>query len=238
MAAAPPTLPPPAPPPPPRYRGGVLWAVLGGLLAGVTLAWMLAGPGRIENGAGGSVKEAGQRAATRPPIAEAVRETDTWRLGADGMIEATSRVTFSVWPEGAEAVLLILPYPEARIVRVRQDGAELRWQMRALLAIEAWLRPLPPGAKRGPVVVEWELPLGVLARDERGYRARLRALLPVVSYRLDLALDPDGPWAFRGDPRAAEKTLFSQEDTGGMPRLKFGSCGLGLTQRVRPVAAQ
>lgn len=160
------------------------------------------------------------------------REQDTWVLRADETLAGASRIEADAWPPADQPLRLNLPYPEARLVAIHQDGHELPWRMVSFTTFELRQLAAEGGKARGPLVVEWETPLDVLFDPERGYRAHLQALLPVNAYRADLLLQPGGRWVLIGRPGEYRTTLFSIESTGSRPRLEFGSCGLGITEAI------
>lgn len=212
------------------FGGGRLPARRGGASAPFTAAYLVVAAvaaglvGLTLRGAGPAGGERG-----RPFVA---REQDTWVLHADETLAGASRIEAETWPPADQPLRLNLPYPEARLVAIHQDGHELRWRMLSFTAFEVRQLAAEGGKARGPLVVEWETPLDVLFEPKRGYRAHLQALLPVSAYQVDLLLQPGGRWVLAGRPGEYRTTLFSIESTGGRPRLEFGSCGLGITEAI------
>lgn len=180
--------------------------------------------------------EQAQRTLVKPTRSA---ESDLWLWGEEGVIRAESEITFESNRPLPRTLPLILPYPEARIIEVVGPEGMLPWRMVYLDLLEVILaKEDEPAPTRTRLRVRWELPQDVLSRDPvHGWRVRLKAFLPVHAYRLDLLLPPDSSWAFRGDPDARRKTLFSIEETGGRPRSFFGTCGVGLEPCHRGPAA-
>ena len=150
---------------------------------------------------------------TAAPAGPQVRQSDFWRIRADGMISGRSRLEFERWPERRDSLGLALAYTEARPLRatIADQPAVLRPVGAGTFEL-AWPDP-PPVAPR-TVEVFWELPLAALEAPEQGYRARLQALLPVHGYSLTVALAPEGGYRFENAGDRREETVFSQASTG------------------------
>jgi hypothetical protein len=58
----------------------------------------------------------------------------------------------------------------------------------------------------------------------------LKSLVPVVSYKLAVALDPDSGWQYVKDPSQPYWVPFSIGNPP-QPATDFGTCGLGLQRR-------
>ncbi|MCP5521345.1 MAG: CPBP family intramembrane metalloprotease [Verrucomicrobiales bacterium] len=225
---------------------------LGGWRA--VIGWRLFGGGRLPGPAGGrrgsfvasfwglaaamtflvvlaTFQELRERIPPPVPMLEA-RQSDTWLVREDEMIVCESRIEFTGSAVPPREFRLALPYPEARIARVRLGDADLKWRMTYLDLFEVILPEEVPANALPALEIEWDLPMTALDRDGRGYTARLQALLPVLAYRLDLILPPDSPWQLGSDPALHRTTLFSIEDPGTRPRHFFGTCGIRLRKRL------
>jgi hypothetical protein len=162
-----------------------------------------------------------------------VKQEEVWRLDAHQVITARSRVHYARWPGRRESVSFALPYTEARVLR-----AEIAGQLAGVRTVGAGTFELvwPDRLPEAPRVVQvvWTMPLAALAEAERGYQARLQALVPVTGYALSLRLAPDSGYEFERAPERTETELFSILDTGPMPRKSFGTCGVGLRRKAGP----
>ena len=161
-----------------------------------------------------------------------VKQEDVWRLEANGVITARSRVYYARWPGRRESVSYALPYTEARVLKAEIAGRPAGVRIIGAGTFElVWPDRLP----EAPRIVEaaWTMPLEALEDVARGYTARLQALVPVTGYALTLQLAPGSGYEFERAPERRETELFSMLDTGPAPRKSFGTCGVGL-RRTSP----
>jgi hypothetical protein len=115
-----------------------------------------------------------------------------------------------------------LPYPDSQLESVTLDGnsvpfAEVR---SAKYELELPLEKLFQG--RVDIKCTWSMPLETLTQVEDGYQTELRSLIPVVSYRLIIKLDPDCGYDFTKDPtkRRFRPFRWNSDKTESY----FGSC--------------
>jgi len=80
------------------------------------------------------------------------------------------------------------------------------------------------------VTCTWTLPLTDLEKADYGYQVVLKSLVPVVSYKLTAALDPDSGLEFTKAPGQSTWVPFSIGNPP-KPMTDFGSCGIAVQKR-------
>ena len=81
--------------------------------------------------------------------------------------------------------------------------------------------------KPAEISYTWTIALNDLKFVKGHYRAQLQATMPVQSYKLKVAIDPDGPWVQFKDVTQSAWTSFSSGKQDTLTRF-FGSCSLAI----------
>jgi hypothetical protein len=79
------------------------------------------------------------------------------------------------------------------------------------------------------VICQWTLPLADLDKAGSDYRVKLKALVPVIFYKLTVTLDPDSGWEYVKDP--AQSTWVPFFGNAKEPVTEFGSVGIAVQKR-------
>lgn len=163
-------------------------------------------------------------------------QEDYWRFTADGRVRVKAYLTLLRGPADAALMPIRLPYPGASLEAVLHDRRPLTFHEtgQGAYTIELPVDALPAGEIL--MVCQWHLSTADLETAEYGYRAELRALIPVVSYKLKVGLDAasglefTGPLKSHQQPSQPWATPFMGE-TRDEPLVTFGSCGINVQRR-------
>jgi len=152
-------------------------------------------------------------------------QEDLWRITASGQIEILSDVTIRKGPQGIATMSITLPYSSGTVQSVtvangpvpfaQKDGGQYQLQ----LPLEKLL------AGHTNIRCRWTLSLDQLEKADYGYQVTLQSLIPVVSYKLTVALTPDCGLEFSKDPSRKQWVPFTGNSLGS-PGTRFGSCGI------------
>jgi hypothetical protein len=149
------------------------------------------------------------------------RQVDQWQV-KDEHAEVTSVVAFLTWPETGDLTLQ-LPYKEAVMVSVAAGNDVLVFDSLGAGAFRVRLSTHEPAE----ISYTWTIALNDLKFEKGHYRAQLQATMPVQSYKLRVAIDPDGPWVQFKDATQSGWTSFSSGKQEALTRF-FGSCSLAI----------
>lgn len=151
-------------------------------------------------------------------------QEDLWRITASGKIEILSDVTLRKGPQGIATMSITLPYSSGAVQSVTlakepvpftqkgDDRYELQLPLDKLLAGHTNIR------------CKWTLSLDQLEKADYGYRVKLQSLIPVVSYKLTVALTPDCNLEYSRNPSRTQWVPFTGNSES--PGTRFGSCGI------------
>jgi len=157
------------------------------------------------------------------------KEDDEWHIAAGGKVVAHSRIALVKSPETAEAMEVVLPYPEAQIVSVTIDDATVGCSHVGEGTVEVDFS----GSQRLPnatMEVVWTLPLELLSEGDEGYRARLQGLIPITSFSLTVVLNEGCGFEATDDPSLKRMRPFFSSGYRS-PQRVLGSCGIPILKR-------
>lgn len=163
-------------------------------------------------------------------------QEDYWLFLADGRVRVEAHLTLSKVPTDASLLPMRLPYPKVPLETVILDRRPLTFHETGPGTYTVELPAETPPTDETSIVCQWHLSMADLQEVDYGYRARLRALIPVVSYKLKVGLDADSgleltePLKSHLQPSQPWAVPFSWADADE-PTVMFGSCGITLQQR-------
>jgi hypothetical protein len=164
------------------------------------------------------------------------RQEDYWHFLADGRIRVKAYLTLMKGPEDTSIIPIRLPYSNAPLEAVLLDRELLTFHQTGDGAYDVELPAEKLTGGEVKLICQWHLSRADLQEISYGYRVRLQALIPVVSYKLKVALE-DGcglkfskSLASTKDPSDMWAVPFSMGDPA-KPMTTIGSCGIAVQKR-------
>jgi hypothetical protein len=157
-------------------------------------------------------------------------QEDLWRITASGKIEILSDVTLRKGPQGIATMSIILPYSSGAVqsVTLAEEPVSFAQKGGGQYQLQLPLEKLLAGHTN--IRCRWTLSLNQLEKADYGYQVTLQSLIPVVSYKLTVALTPDCGLEFSKDPSRKQWVPFTGNSLGS-PGTRFGSCGIEVRKR-------
>ena len=156
------------------------------------------------------------------------RQEDLWRIQAGGRITIQSDLTLMKGPQGTSALPITLPYTTGVLTSVTIGDAPVSFAPSGAGRYELQLPLDKLLAGQTKITCTWTLVPDDLEKTSRN--VPLQSLVPVVSYKLTVALDPDSGWEYAKDPSQSSWVPFSIGNPS-KHTTNFGACGLGLQKR-------
>jgi hypothetical protein len=156
------------------------------------------------------------------------RQEDLWRIGAAGQITVQSELTLMKGPEGTSVMPITLPYTTGILTAVSLGDTPVPFELAGVgqYKLQLPLEKLLAGQTKLTCI--WTLVLADLGNESNN--VPLTSLIPAVSYKLAVAVEPDSGWEYVKNP--SQSTWVPFFSTGNPePRAAFGTCGLGLQRR-------
>jgi len=156
------------------------------------------------------------------------RQEDLWRITASGQVVLQSDVTLMKGPEGVSTMPITLPYATGVLTSVSLGDTPVPFepagagQYKLQLPLDKLL------AHETKLTCIWTVAFADLETASR--KVPLKSLIPVVSYKLAVALDPDSDWEYIKDASQLSWVPF-RIGNPPKPGTDFGTCGLGLQKR-------
>jgi hypothetical protein len=155
-------------------------------------------------------------------------QEDFWRIGASNQIIVQSEVTLMKGPQGTSIMPITLPYATGVLTSVSLGGTPVPFEPAGAGQYELQLPLDQLLAGQTKITCQWTL---VLDDSElAGNNVPLKSLVPVVSYKLAVTLDPDSGWEYVKDPAQLSWVPFSI-GRPPKPMTDFSFCGLGIQKR-------
>ncbi len=131
-------------------------------------------------------------------------QEDRWHITASGDIIAHSYIDLRRGPQDTNTMSVNLPYSNGILESVTLGGTELPYRQvtKGQYEIELALKQIVDGQTNIEFI--WTFPLRTLKQVVDGHRAELRSLIPVVSYKLTVILEPDCGFEYTKDPGRRE----------------------------------
>ena len=155
-------------------------------------------------------------------------QEDLWRITASGQIVVQSEVTLMKGPQGTSVMPITLPYTTGILTSVSLGDTPVPFELAGAGQYKLQLPLDKLLAGQTKVTCTWTLVLADLGKESNN--VPLKSLVPVVSYKLSVTVDPDSGWEYIKDP---SQTLWVPFSIGNPPKAAtdFGVCGLGLRKR-------
>jgi len=155
-------------------------------------------------------------------------QADSWRITASGLIVVQSEVTLTKGPQGVSAMPITLPYDTGVLTAASLGDTPVPFELTGAGQYKLQLPLDQLLAGQTKVTCTWTLALADL--ETATQNVPLKSLVPVVFYKLTVAVDPDSGWQYGKDPTQSSWVPFF---TGSPkePATTFGTCGLGLQKR-------
>jgi hypothetical protein len=155
-------------------------------------------------------------------------QEDLWRIGATEQIIVQSELTLMKGPQGVSLMPITLPYATGVLASVTLGDTPVLFEPTGpgQYQLHLPLDKFPAG--RTKLTCTWTLVLADLENASRN--VPLKSLVPVVSYKLAVTLDPDSGWEYVKDPSQLSWVPFSI-GRPPKPMTDFGVCGLGIQKR-------
>lgn len=177
---------------------------------------------------------AGNQQSSQPDFVG--RQEDHWQFLADGRVRVKAYLTLLKGPADTSLMPIRLPYPNVPLEAVLHDGRPLTFHRTGQGAYTVELPADRLAAGETLILCQWHLSIADLRQVEYGYRATLRALVPVASYKLKVGLDEESgleftePMKSHLDPSQSWVTPFTWE-AKDEPTARFGSCAIMVQRR-------
>lgn len=155
-------------------------------------------------------------------------QEDLWRIGASGQIVVQSEVTLMKGPQGVSVMPIALPYATGVLTSVSVGDAAVPFEPAGAGQFKLHLPLDKLLAGQTKVTCTWTLVVADLETANRN--VPLKTLVPVVSYKLTVTLDPGSGWEYVKDPAQSTWVPFSIGNPKE-PATDFGTCGLGVQRR-------
>jgi len=155
-------------------------------------------------------------------------QEDLWRIGASGQITVQSEVTLMKGPQGTSVMPITLPYSTGILTAVSLGDTPVPFELAGAGQYKLQLPLDRLLAGQTKVTCQWTLVLADLGKESNN--VPLKSLVPAVSYKLAVTLEPDSGWEYVKDPSQLSWVPFSIGNPP-KPATEFGVCGLGLQKR-------
>lgn len=155
-------------------------------------------------------------------------QEDLWRITASGQIIVQSDVTLTKGPQGVSTMPITLPYATGVLTSAAIGDTVVPFEVAGAgqFTLQLPLEKLLAGQTK--ITCTWTLVLPDLQTASQN--VPLKSLVPVVSYKLAVTLDPGSGWEYGKDPAQSSWVPFSIGNPP-KPATDFGTCGLGLQKR-------
>ncbi|MHC4641406.1 MAG: hypothetical protein ACYS32_07155 [Planctomycetota bacterium] len=157
------------------------------------------------------------------------RQVDQWHINATDKIIILSHIKVTRWPQEPTFMEITLPYAggvleSATLGQTKLQYYDMKQGRYELELPREWL-----SSPQKKIEVVWALPLDALERVDYGYRTVLKSLISVVSYKLEVILEPGSNFEYTRDSSKLEFVPF----TWSSPRAGtyFGSCGITIKEK-------
>ena len=152
------------------------------------------------------------------------RQEDLWRITASGSIVVQSELTLMKGPQGVSIMPIALPYATGVVTSVALGDTPVPFELTGAGRYQLQLPLDKLLAGQTKITCTWTL---VLTEAELTGEIPLQSLIPVVSYKLAVTLDPGTGWEYFKEPSQSSWVPFS---IGKPPKpgADFGVCKLGL----------
>jgi hypothetical protein len=155
-------------------------------------------------------------------------QEDLWRIGPAGQITVQSELTLMKGPQGTSVMPITLPYETGILTAVSLGDTPVPFELAGAGQYKLQLPLDKLLAGQTKVTCTWTLILADLETASRS--VPLKSLVPVVSYKLSVTLDPDSGWEYVKDPSQSSWVPFSIGNPP-KPMTDFSVCGLELQKR-------
>jgi len=179
-----------------------------------------------------SAEEKAQRSKARQQWSESEfvgTQEDLWHVTGSGDIEVCSDITLRKRPEDTTVIPIALPYKSGKLQEVTMGGAPVVFRQVEGGQYELEMPPARLSEAETKIQCRWTLSVDALERARYGYRAVLKSLIPVISYKLTVSLGPQSNYEYTKAPEQQSFTPFSWNSKS--PNMHFGSCGLPMQKR-------
>ena len=155
-------------------------------------------------------------------------QEDLWRITASGQVIVQSDVTLMKGPQGVSTMPITLPYATGVLTSVSIGDTVVPFEVAdaGQFKLQLPLEKLLAGQTK--ITCTWTPVLADL--ETASQNVPLKSLVPVVSYKLAVAVDPDSGWEYVKDPGQSTWVPFFSNGNPE-PRTAFGTCGLGIQKR-------
>lgn len=157
------------------------------------------------------------------------QQVDQWHISDPYKIIIHSHINVTRWPQEPTFIEITLPYAGGVVESATFGQTKLQYynmkQGRYKLELpRQWFSSL-----QKKIEVVWVLPLDALERVDYGYRTVLKSLISVVSYKLEVILEPGSNFEYTRDSSKQQFVPF----TWNSPRAgtHFGSCGITIKEK-------
>ena len=156
-------------------------------------------------------------------------QEDLWHVTGSGDIEVCSDITLRKRPEDTSVMPITLPYKSGKLQKVTMGGVPIAFRQvkDGQYELEVPLARLSETETK--IQCRWTLSVDDLERVRYGYRAVLKSLIPVISYKLTVSLGPQSNYEYTKAPEQQSFIPFSCNSKS--PNMHFGSCGLLMQKR-------
>ncbi len=155
-------------------------------------------------------------------------QEDLWRIGAAGKITVQSELTLMKGPQGTSIMPITLPYATGILTAVSVGDTPVPFELAGAGQYKLQLPLDKLLAGQTKVTCTWTLILADL--ETASQNVPLKSLVPVVSYKLSVTLDPDSGWEYVNDPSQLSWVPFSIGNPP-KPMTDFTCCALGIRKR-------
>lgn len=160
-------------------------------------------------------------------------QEDYWYVAADGKAQVKAMLMLMKGPKDTSLMPVKLPYANAPLESVllagpgqeAKDFASLPFHKTGDGTYDVELPLDKLSAGQTMMILQWHVPLDDLKFEGGHYITVLEGLIPVISYKLKVGVDPNSGFELTVPPTDTWATPF----TGGAPdgaQTQFGTCGL------------
>jgi hypothetical protein len=157
------------------------------------------------------------------------REKDLWHVSSSGNIVACSHVTLTKVPQSADSMYIRLPYSEAVLESVKLNDEEVPFAHLIRDRYEVTLPQDKLDQGETNLTFDWVVNMDAIEKADLGYWIKLQGLIPVMHFKLTIALEEDCGFQFSdkyvSDPSVRTLDSFTSSEMSSA-RMELGACRL------------